>query len=421
MPEKFPQAKPLQSKKRSLGKSFFAVGFVLFVFGVGYFYGAWNVHKVAPDRVVEQIVRNAPEFENQQIDFTLFWEVWNEVKKSYVDQPVADEKLFYGSMEGLVNSLDDPYSTFLNPEQSKAFTDDLAGNFEGIGAEIGIRSDQLVVVSPLSGSPAEKAGLRAGDFILSIDDADTVGMSLTEAVTLIRGEQGTTVVLNIFREGESAAQDISIVRDVIHVNSVDWSYDEKTGIVTIELHQFIETTESELNAALQDILLKHPRGVVLDLRNNPGGFLTTAIRVASQFLNSGVVVSERFSDGSVRKYETIGTPSLVDMPMVVLVNEGSASASEIVAGALKDHGRAKLVGKKTFGKGSVQDFQELSDGSTLKITVAKWLTPNGAAIDGEGIAPDVEVDLTKEDIDAEKDPQADKAVEILRAAMSSDN
>lgn len=421
MTEKFPQVKSSQSRKPSSAKKVYTLILVLFVFGLGYFYGAWNVHKVAPGQVVEQIVRNAPEFEDQQIDFTLFWDVWNEVKKSYVDQPVADKELFYGAMEGVVSSLGDPYSVFLDPEQSKAFTDDLAGNFEGIGAEIGVRSDQLVVISPLSDSPAEKAGIRAGDFILSIDDVDTAGMTLAEAVGRIRGEQGTTVVLNIFREGDAAPQDISIQRDVIHVNSVDWTYDDSTGIVTIELHQFIETTESEMNTALQEILLKHPKGVVLDLRNNPGGFLNTAIRVASQFLDSGLVVSERFSDGSVQKYETVGTPSLVDMPMVVLVNEGSASASEIVAGALKDHGRAKLVGKKTFGKGSVQDFQELSDGSTLKVTVAKWLTPNGTTIDGQGIAPDFEVELSTDDINASQDPQADKAVEVLQEVIHTDN
>ncbi|OGY85975.1 MAG: hypothetical protein A3G01_03530 [Candidatus Kerfeldbacteria bacterium RIFCSPLOWO2_12_FULL_43_9] len=328
--------------------------------------------------------------------------------------------MFYGALEGIVSSLDDPYSVFLDPELSQIFESDLSGEFEGIGAEIGIRKDQLVILAPLANTPASRSGLLAGDAILFIDDIDTFDMSLDEAVARIRGAQGTQVKLTIFRESESETRDITITRDRIHVDSLTWRFDDERGIAVIQLNQFLEVTEQELHTALNELLLKEPRGIILDLRNNPGGFLLTAIQVTSQFIpEDQLVVEEHFSDGSVQEYRSENAQPILDIPMIVLVNEGSASASEIVAGALQDYKRAKVIGEKTFGKGSVQDFRKFPDGSTLKLTVAEWTTPNSRSITDQGITPDIVVELTTEDINNNLDPQYDKAVEDLLQQLGS--
>lgn len=415
------QVSPIHTGRRPWGKIILGFFAVILIFSGGFFVGAWKINKLSPDQAVQQLISTAPYFSNtennESVDFKLFWDVWRQVKDSYVEQPVDERNLFYGAVSGIVNSLGDPYSVFLDPDDSKEFSSDLAGEFEGIGAEIGIRHDQLVIVSPLSDSPAQKAGLRTGDFILSIDDVDTFGMSLDEAVSRIRGKDGTTVRLTVYREGDESTQDYEIIRSVIHVDSVKWSYDEANSVATVEINQFIEDTQEELNTALNEIILKQPQGLILDLRNNPGGFLTTSIEVASKFINSGVIVSEQFSDGSTHDYPATGFPQLVDVPMVVLVNGGSASAAEIVAGALQDYKRAILVGEKTFGKGSVQDFMQFSDGSILKVTVAKWLTPNGRSINHEGIVPDYEVKFTADNVNNDEDPQYDKALEVLKSEI----
>lgn len=401
------------SWRRNLSRLLFAAVF----FVGGFFVGAWKINKISPSQVARQIVATSPTFSDASrdgsVDFTLFWDVWSEVKKSYLKQPVDEKQLFYGAVAGIVNSLHDPYSVFFTPEETKQFESDLAGNFEGIGAEIGMQGDQLIVVSPLEGSPAQQAGLLAGDAILSIDGKDTFDMNVSEAVSHIRGQKGTTVVLNIFRKDEKTPRDVTITRDVIHINSVTWTRDDTTGIVHLKLNQFIDTTDQEMNDAVQKILLSQPKGIILDLRNNPGGYLVTAINVASRFIDKGVIVSEKFSDGQKKDYDTTLQPSFSGIPLVVLVNGGSASASEIVAGALQDYTRGKIIGEKTFGKGIVQNFQTLSDGSTLKITVAEWLTPKGRAIHGHGIDPDVVVTRTADDVENKRDPQFDKANELL--------
>jgi len=349
----------------------------------------------------------------QDIDFSLFWDVWDALKKDYVDQADINEKeMFYGALRGLVASVDDPYTVFMDPLLSKEFEDDLAGTFEGIGAEIGIRDQILTIIAPLDGMPAQIAGLKAGDKVFAIDDESTMGISIDAAVRKIRGAEGTDVTLTISREGMDEVENITITRGVIVVKSVNTELRDD-DILVVKITNFNGDTSNLFNDAVREILSKDPKGVILDLRNNPGGFLDTSIEVSSEWIEEGVVVIEQFSDDRQNEYLSRGRARLKDYLTVVLVNEGSASASEIVAGALRDHEEATIVGMQTYGKGSVQSLQEFSDGSSAKITVAKWMTPNGSSINKEGVTPDVVVDLTIEDFEADLDPQMDKAVEIL--------
>jgi carboxyl-terminal processing protease len=350
---------------------------------------------------------------NQDVDFNLFWNVWDLLKEKYVDKnELDDKKMFYGALKGLAESTGDPYTVFMEPKLAKEFSNDLAGTFEGIGAEIGKKNDIITIVAPLADMPAEKAGLKSGDKIYAIDGKTTAGMSVDEAVSLIRGPKGTEVILTIYRDGFEKPQDYKITRQIILVKSVRTQLrDDKIFIITIT--NFNDDTGSLFKEAVQSVVEKNPKGIILDLRNNPGGYLETAIDMASEWIDKGIVVTEQFSPERKNEYLTRGRARLKDFSTVILVNQGSASASEIVSGALKDYGKATIVGKKTFGKGSVQTLEDLTDGSSLKITVAKWLTPKGNNINEQGIMPDVEVDLTAEDYNSNKDPQLEKAVELL--------
>lgn len=363
-------------------------------------------------------VNSPPPEALEDIDFQAFWNVWQMVKERYVEQPTSDVKMFYGAIAGMVGSLQDPYSVFLDPEFAEKFSNELAGEFEGIGAEIGIKKDVLSVIAPLAGTPAEQAGLKAGDRILAIDGVDTTGMVVEDAVTRIRGPKGTQVKLLIMRDGLKEAKEVVITRATIVVQSVKWETKTVNGkkIGKIVISHFSENTEAKFNEAVRAVLADDPDALVLDLRNNPGGFLDTAVVVGGDWIGKDTIVVEKFSDGQQKNYPSDGLARLADLPTVVLVNGGSASASEIVAGALQDASKAVLVGEKTFGKGSVQDYVEFNDGSALKLTVALWLTPKGRTINKEGIAPDIEVEMTPEDYDADKDPQLDKAYEILTTA-----
>jgi carboxyl-terminal processing protease len=349
----------------------------------------------------------------QDVDFNLFWNVWDLLKKDYVDQSKLDDKtMFYGALKGLVESTGDPYTMFMEPKIAKEFSDDLAGTFEGIGAELGKKNNIITIVAPLAGMPAEKVGLKAGDQIYAVNGESTAGLTIDEAVNKIRGPKGTEVTLTIFRDGFEKTKDFKIIRQTIIVKSVKTSM-SADKIFTITITNFNDDTSELFKNAAAQALEKNPKGIILDLRNNPGGYLETAIDVASEWIDQGVVVSEQFSSEKKNDYSHRGLARLKNFPTVVLVNQGSASASEIVAGALKDDGKATIVGMKTFGKGSVQTLEDISDGSSIKITVAKWLTPKGYNINEQGIAPDVEVDLTVDDYNKNKDPQMDKALEIL--------
>ncbi|MCR4283827.1 MAG: S41 family peptidase [Parcubacteria group bacterium] len=351
-----------------------------------------------------------------EVDFSPFWSVWKLIDEKYPanGKKVTDEEKVWGAIEGLVASLGDPYSVFFPPSESKNFDIELKGQFGGVGIEIGIRDEMLTVISPLKGTPAEKAGIKAGDKIIKVDDTSTIKMSLEKAVDLIRGEIGTIVVLTVIRKDNNEPIEIKIVRDTIKIPTLDTEQKEN-GVFIIKLYNFSAGSTNAFREALREFILSGSDKLILDLRGNPGGFLDAAVEVSSWFLPAGKVVArEHFGEGKEDVlYKSRGYDIFNNLPFVILVDQGSASASEIVAGALKEHGIATLVGEKTFGKGSVQEVVPVTANTSLKITIAKWLTPDGLSISDEGLTPDVEVKITKEDIEAEKDPQLEKAIEIL--------
>lgn len=355
--------------------------------------------------------------QNVAVDFKLFWDTWDLVSRSYIDKKALDpDKMFYGAISGMVASLGDPYTVFLPPEQQKSSKEDLNGSFDGVGIQLGFNKDKrLVVVAPLKGTPAEKAGIKPQDMIVKIEDKDTTNITLPEAVKLIRGPKGTKVNLTIFREGEQETREFSLVRETIVVKSVEVSFKNTSGgknIATIKLSRFGERTNDEWEEGVKEIILKEASGVILDLRNNPGGFLESAVYIGSEFLDGGDVVLQENSQGERTPFKVTRAGKLTKIPLVVLINKGSASASEIVAGALQDRKRAKLVGEKSFGKGTIQEAEDLPEGSGIHITVAKWLTPNGRWVnDTTGLEPDVKIEAEKED--DTKDPQMEKALELL--------
>lgn len=346
----------------------------------------------------------------EEVDFSLFWQAWNLIKGDYVED--AEEKnLIYGAIRGLIASLDDPYSLFMTPEESGQFAQDLEGSFEGIGAEIGIRNNMLIIISPLSGMPAEKSGILAGDKIIRIGDILSADLTLNEAVNLIRGPRGSIVNLTILRNGDT--KEIAIIRSKIDLPSVSWKWLD--SIAYIDIDNFHDDVNQEFILVMGQILPLKPKGIILDLRNNPGGFLERSIDIASWWLSRGeVVLREEGGDGIQIEHKSRGPGDLQNMQTVILVNQGSASASEIVAGALRDQRGIKLIGEKTFGKGSVQELRKLKDSSQLRLTIAKWLTPNGHSIHNQGLEPDINIEMTLEDINNKKDPQLDKALDILR-------
>lgn len=384
-------------------------------FSTGWFLGKQQgIRSVVPageGRVLNQEVQAASL--SQDVDFGQFWDVWNLVKENYYQQPVSDKDLFYGALSGMVAGAGDPYTVYFDPEEAQDFQDALSGTFSGIGAEIGLREGMLVVVAPLEDSPAQRAGILAGDTIWAIDGTETAGMSVEQAVTLIRGEMGTQVTLTVSHDGIAEATDIVITRDKITIDSVKWEMTED-GIAVVSLYEFNDDTSALFNEAMNELLSKNATGIILDLRSNPGGLLSTAIDVASAWVGYQPVVLEKEQEDT-HSFSGVSAPRLQGIPTVVLVDGGSASASEIVAGALQDYAFATVVGTQTFGKGSVQDYRSLSDGSAVKVTIAEWYTPKGRSINETGITPDTVVDYTKEDADAKRDPQKEKALEILRA------
>ncbi len=330
---------------------------------------------------------------------------------------VAAQDLLYGAIKGMVGALDDPYSSFFDPRDAKKFEQDLSGSFGGIGAEIGMRKNQLLIVAPLKGNPAEAAGLKAGDKILKVDDTFTANLTVDEAVKIIRGPEGSVVTLLILREGWDDAREFKITRQTVVLPTLDIEMKD-SGIAYVRLYNFNGNVPPVFDREAIKLLLRGVKGMVLDLRNNPGGFLDVATYLAGWFLERGrEVVVEQFPGNDRRPMYADGNAAFARLPMVVLVNSGSASASEILAGALRDDRLIKLVGEKTYGKGSVQEVNSLRDGSTVKVSIAKWLTPGGAEIDKKGLEPDIEVKLTAEDIEGKRDPQFDRALEVLRAEM----
>ena len=354
---------------------------------------------------------------NINIDFKLFWDTWDLVSRQYIDKKAIDpNKLFYGSISGMVSAIGDPYTVFLPPQQQKSTTEELNGSFEGVGIELGFDKDKrLVVMAPLQGTPAEKSGIKPKDMIVKIGEKDTNGMTLPDAVNLIRGPKGTPINLTIFRDGDTDTKTFNLTRDTIIVKSVESSFkDTPKGkkVAIIKLSRFGERTRDEWMSAVEEITSSKPDGVILDLRNNPGGYLEGAVFVGSEFLDGGDVVLQENNEGVRVPFKTDRTGRLTKIPLAVLINKGSASASEIVAGALQDRKRATLVGEKSFGKGTIQEAQELPNKTGIHITVAKWLTPNGRWVNAtEGFDPDVKIEADKQD--ATKDPQLNKALELF--------
>jgi len=400
---------------------FFAIGVlvvVIIALVAGAFYFGYQQGMKNPQTVIIRGVANLEEGKIEAVDFGLFWDAWRVIKDKYVESEKIDNQDFvYGAISGLLGSLKDPNSVFFPPSDAKKFNEDISGEFSGIGAEIGIKNDQLVIIAPLKDTPAERAGLRAEDKILKIGETSTVGLIVDEAVKLIRGERGTTVVLTILRNGWEKPEEISIIRDVIQVPTIDWKMLEG-NIAYIHLYNFYEKAPFLFYQTAVEIIFKNPYGLILDLRDNPGGYLESAVNLAGWFLKPGeTVVSEEFRSGEKQIFKSHGTGLFKDIPIVILINEGSASASEILAGAIRDNLKVKLIGKKSFGKGTVQELASLKDNSLIKITIAHWRLPAGQLIEKNGLNPDYEVNLTDEDIKAGKDPQLDKAIEVLEAEL----
>jgi len=382
------------------------------VLGLGIYIG--YSHRPEIDKVTSIINKN-PQVETTA-DFSSFWKVWNILNdKSIYAKKTIDQNRVWGAISGLASSLGDPYTVFFPPKENKSFSEEILGSFEGIGAEIGMKDGILTIIAPLKDTPAWKSGIKSGDKIIKINKESTVDMTVDSAIDLIRGPAGTTVSLTVLRLGENEAREFIVPRENITIPTLDTEL-RSDGIFVIKLYSFSENSDILFKDAILKFIDFKSNKLILDLRGNPGGYLSSAVNIGSWFIDEGkTILSEDFADGRNPKIYRSRGPRLFndELSFVVLIDGGSASASEILAGALKEHGVATLIGEKTFGKGSVQELVKITDDTSLKVTVANWLTPNGISISPEGLTPDVEIPLTQKDYDAKKDPQMDKAVEIL--------
>jgi len=412
---------------------------IIFLFGSGYRLGEYQANQQKIERVDYNIIKNQPQ---KNLDFSLFWDTWTKLEQKYVDKSkINPQKMIYYAIKGMVASVEDPYTFFLTPDENKQAKSDLEGKFEGIGAQLGLQDNKITVIAPIKDSPAESAGVRAGDVIVKVDGQSVAGWTLLQAVGKIRGKNGTKVKLTVNRKDKE--KEFTITRAVINIASVELSYEakqpetpggikEETGktgqksltpadVAYLKLTQFGNNTNDEWDKGIEEIAkrwqAKKIKGMVLDLRDNPGGYLESAVYLGSEFLPKGdLIVKQESSSQSVenREYRVVRTGKLLDIPLVVLINKGSASASEILSGALRDHKRAKLVGEKSFGKGSVQEALDLKDNAGLHVTVAKWILPNGDWINGKGIEPDIKVENKVENgntLTRDKDAQLERAIE----------
>ncbi|MBI2031850.1 MAG: S41 family peptidase [Candidatus Levybacteria bacterium] len=409
---------------------------IVITFLAGYYAG---VSKISLDwknyRPTVTVSSKEPPQTITNVNFSNFWTVWQSLENKYYDKTKLDpQKLLNGAISGMVQSIGDPYTAYLPPVNNTNFKEGLAGQFQGIGAELGLKDKQVIVVAPLDDSPAQKAGIKAGDAILKVDNKSTEGWSLSQAVEKIRGPKETFVVLNILHKDTKKPTDIKIKRGVITVKSVSGfikkvkeverinltnllKQNQEDKIIYIRLSQFGDNTNRDWLSQINDLYLKSQndksiKGIILDLRNNPGGYLTDATFIAGEFLKEGkVVVVQEDGNGEKTNLSVNRRGIFMETPLLVLINKGSASASEIVSGALRDYNRAKLVGETSFGKGTIQEAQDIGDGAGLHVTIAKWLTPNGTWVHEKGLKPDIEVSLDPKD--QSRDTQLEKAIEEL--------
>jgi carboxyl-terminal processing protease len=403
----------MKNQKENLNNKKILIGItILLAFTAGWFFGSYDA-RISQIGFTPKLVER--DLSESRADFSIFWRAWDLIVEKY-DGEVDYRAMIYGAIRGMTEALGDPYTAFMSPEEAQALDSELSGVIYGIGAEIGIKNDQLTVISPISGSPAEKAGLSSGDIILEINDEVTSKMPLDEAVSKIRGKEGTEVRLNIKRN--DGTKEYKIKRAKITINSVQHEILEN-DIGLLKVTRFDEKTTTRTREAIDEMISSNVSKVIIDLRNNPGGYLDESISFTSEFLNNGTIVTEKRDangDDKMQEYKASGKGKMTseNIKIIILINEGSASASEIVAGALKDHKRAILVGETTFGKGSVQEIENLSSGAKMKITIAHWYTPNGKNIGKDGIKPDHEVELTEDDFNKDRDPQLAKALELLK-------
>lgn len=382
-------------------------------FAGGLYYDRYHTVTLSPAPLAEIV--NRSNGQPAGVDFGIFWQTWNDLQSKYVDRgKLKTQDLVYGAIDGMVKAVGDPYTVFFPPKESENFTQEINGSFGGIGIEIGLRNSVITVIAPIEGTPAAKAGMLAGDKIVKIGDKPTDGMTINDAVNLIRGPKGTPVHLTVTREGLKDPKEFNIIRDTIKVPTVKWKMvDDNTAY--LQLFVFNRNADDDFKKAVGEITRSSATRLILDLRNNPGGLLDSAVNIAGYFLDPDqLVVSERFGNGKQDEYRSVANGVLKKYPLVVLLNQGSASASEILAGALKDQRGVTIVGAKSFGKGSVQEVDDLPGKASVKITIAKWYTPKGISINENGIDPDIKVTRTADDINADKDPQLDKARAVAK-------
>jgi carboxyl-terminal processing protease len=372
-----------------------------------------------PPQITPQTTFDTSPPDNQEELFAPFWQTWDIIHKQFVDQPVDDVSLMRGAISGILDSLGDEHTSYMDPDSYMQANIPLQGSYEGIGAWVDTEAEYLTIVSPMPDSPAVEAGLEPGDQVIAIDGEDMTGVDGSLAVRKVLGPSGTPVTLTILREGEPAPFDVTIVRREIAIPSVVGEIIEG-DIAYIQLYTFSNDTSDNLRASLEELMAQDPVGLILDLRGNGGGFLFSAIEVASEFIDKGTIMTERFGDGSEETYDASGDGLATDIPLVVLIDAGSASASEIVAGAIQDYGRGVLVGENSFGKGSVQNWIPLADdGGAVRVTIARWYTPDGHQIHEVGLAPDIPVEFTESDLEADRDPQLEQAVTILHGGATA--
>lgn len=407
----------MKISKRAIRTSIYAILSLILILGV-FAFGTYVGYSHRPEVEKVTSLLNKDTQVETTADFNSFWKAWNLInEKSLYAKKVTDQDRVWGAISGLASSLRDPYTVFFPPEENKLFTEEIKGSFGGIGAEIGVKDKILTIIAPLKDSPAMKAGTKAGDKILKIDKTETNDMTIDKAINLIRGPKGSEVTLLILRPGEKETREIKIVRDDIAMPTIDTEF-RSDNIFVIKFYSFSENSANLFRDALQKFVDSRSHKLILDLRGNPGGYLDAAVNIGSWFIDEGkTIVSEDFGGRQKAVVYRSHGPKLFDnsLQFVVLVDGGSASASEILSGALKEHGIATLIGEKTFGKGSVQELINVTDTTSLKVTVARWLTPNGVSISEHGLEPDIKVPFTLKDLEAKRDPQMDKAIEVLTA------